>query len=424
MPNEGMHTRQMQDQLNMKVISKHGIKITVFLVVLLLITMMVVVILQVVGIVVHLHLVSTMCPNCNNTSIPISSTTGEQSSCDNKALIAQMTQLMIEHVTHDQNHTELLQEVHEVMQGSAQKLTNIVHTLLSLQMVNLVTQGSVDDILISVVELLISQNGSLLFASSSPISCKDIKQKIPRSPSGYYTLNGILTYCHMESLCDTEGGWTRIGQLDMSDATMSCPSGFRLYESGGVRACGRPNGGPGCSSIEIPSNGIDFSQVCGRVVGYQYGSPDAVDTRFATNATRNDINSYYVDGVSITQGDPREHIWTLMAGVGVTFNDSGNCPCNTLPGNTQEVQSFVGTDYFCESGNPNNDWEPKLYSDDPLWDGEKCSLEGDCCLFSGSPWFHRIFNSSSSDYIEMRLCNDEGTVNEDVPISFYEIFVK
>ena len=101
--------------------------------------MMVVVILQVVGIVVHLHLVSTMCPSFS------------------------------------QNHTDLLQEVHEVMQGSAQKLTNIVHTLSSLQMVNLVTQGSVDDILISVVELLISQNGSLLFASSSPISCKDIK---------------------------------------------------------------------------------------------------------------------------------------------------------------------------------------------------------------------------------------------------------
>ena len=33
------------------------------------------------------------------------------------------------------------------------------------------------------------------------------------------------------------------------------------------------------------------------------------------NPNHNDINSYYVDGVSITRGSPRQHVWTLMAGV-------------------------------------------------------------------------------------------------------------
>ena len=29
----------------------------------------------------------------------------------------------------------------------------------------------------------------------------------------------------------------------------------------------------------------------------------------------NDINSYYVDGVSITRGSPCQRVWTLMAGL-------------------------------------------------------------------------------------------------------------
>ena len=64
-------------------------------------------------------------------------------------------------------------------------------------------------------------------------------------------------------LCGTEGGWTRLAYLDMSDSTVNCPTGFRLYQSEGVRACGRPisNGGS-CSSVQYPSNnGISYSQV-------------------------------------------------------------------------------------------------------------------------------------------------------------------
>ena len=51
--------------------------------------------------------------------------------------------------------------------------------------------------------------------------------------------------------------------------------------------------------------------MCGRVVGYQFGSTDAVDTGFGSN--HNNLNADYVDGVSITCGSPRQHVWTLMA---------------------------------------------------------------------------------------------------------------
>ena len=51
-------------------------------------------------------------------------------------------------------------------------------------------------------------------------------------------------------------------------------------------------------------------------------------------------------------------------------NEISSCPCSQ--GTTQSVQSFISNDYFCESGNPNNKFELKLYTQDPLWDGKGC----------------------------------------------------
>ena len=97
----------------------------------------------------------------------------------------------------------------------------------------------VDDILLIAQELLVLHNES----TALPTSCKDLQEQQPNSPSGYYKLANVAgsysTYCNMGRLCGSGGGWTRLAYLDMSDATQNCPSGFRLYQSGGVRACGR-----------------------------------------------------------------------------------------------------------------------------------------------------------------------------------------
>ncbi len=50
----------------------------------------------------------------------------------------------------------------------------------------------------------------------------------------------------------------------MTDSTVDCPPGFKLYEVNGVRACGRPDTKGSCVSIKFPSNGISYSEVCGR----------------------------------------------------------------------------------------------------------------------------------------------------------------
>ena len=52
------------------------------------------------------------------------------------------------------------------------------------------------------------------------------------------------------------------------------------------------------------------------------------------------------------------------------------------------------------------------------------SLEGACCAAPGLPWFHKTLDNTTTDYIELRVCGDEGTENEDTPIAFYEIYIK
>ena len=62
---------------------------------------------------------------------------------------------------------------------------------------------------------------------------------------------------------------------------------------------------------------------------------------------------------------------------------------------------------------------------DPLWDGEGCgSLETICCQAAGLPWFHKWLSAPNSDNIEMRICSNEGVTNEDIPVGYYDIYVK
>uniref|UniRef100_A0A1X7UDA3 Uncharacterized protein n=1 Tax=Amphimedon queenslandica TaxID=400682 RepID=A0A1X7UDA3_AMPQE len=319
------------------------------------------------------------------------------------------------------NFTELDEQILQTTRDSAQRLINIVNTLSNLQDTSTSTAGVADDILLIAQELLVLHNES----TALPTSCKELKSQYPNSSSGYYVLastNGSTTYtayCNMGPLCNSTEGWTRLAYLDMSDATQNCPCGFRLHQSGGVRACGRPNQGAGCTaSVQFPSNGISYSQICGRVTGYQIGGPDAIHSQ-VTN-----VNLTYLDGVSITRGSSRQHIWSLMAAPWENHNGAYSCPCST--GSTRQVPSFMGSHYFCESGNPNSNVVVALYTADPLWDGQGCgSKEGPCCAAPGIPWFHRDYGAAgaSSDYIELRVCSNEGIDNEDTPVSFIEIYV-
>ena len=142
------------------------------------------------------------------------------------------------------------------------------------------------------------------------------------------------------------GLWKMVDNLDMSDPLQQCPSGWREYPNNGsvsVRSCGRPeNSNSGCNSIFIKTENFMYSQVCGRIIGYQVDTPDAFNPKGSYQVPRN-ISSPYVDGISLTHGsNPRKHIWTFAAGSN-EYGDQFGCPCGnqssdpTNPGRYIEV---------------------------------------------------------------------------------------
>ena len=143
----------------------------------------------------------------------------------------------------------------------------------------------------------------------------------------------------MDTLCGSSGGWRRLAYLYMSDAAQSCPSGFRLFYSGSVRACGRPGASASCVSVRFQPNGISYSQICGRVTGYQYSSTNAFDRSLGSD--HDNLTSYYVDGVSITCGSALQQVWTFAAGVTENSLSNPSYICLCIKGSIKSVPSFV-----------------------------------------------------------------------------------
>ena len=222
-----------------------------------------------------------------------------------------------------------------------------------------------------------------------------------------------------KDICDSQGGWTRVAMINMTDTEQTCPYGFRLYNSNGVRACGRFFGAHGCLSSIFPFNQLTYSQVCGKVLGYQYGSTYGTGTRRSDS----DINSAYIDGISLTHGYPRRHIWSYISGY--QENHDTYCPCGSTEGTVIRASLFVGNDYYCESGNPYNNAQQTLYTEDILWDGSRCgSKEQSCCTRPGMPWFYKPLLYTTSDPIELRVCGSEDTNSQDVPFFCIELYIK
>ena len=220
--------------------------------------------------------------------------------------------------------------------------------------------------------------------------------------------------------CDEEGGWTRVAYLNMTEPCTTCPSGLTQTQYININhdVCGRPTpSSAGCDSTFFSTYSINYTRICGQVRGYQFASPDAFFSGI------NDIDSYYVDGVSITYGsNPRQHIWTYTGGLTEVRLNSHGCPCSS--DSSASPPSFVGNDYYCESGTF-NDWSPILYADDPLWDGQNCNgPESTCCTNPNMPWFLKTLDETTTDNIELRVCTDQSLPDEDTPLDIIEMYVK
>ena len=291
------------------------------------------------------------------------------------------------------------------------------------------------------------------------VSCADIYDKNPtsRGKSAYYILKTdhlFFAYCDMELDCGgSKGGWMRIADIKKGD---TCPHGWRKYQH--LPYC---TGGSlsGCYSVNFTTNSTSYDRVCGKVVGYQKGIMDAfypsaymrkkLDQSISQLQSSNtekiegisltsegiggyrpitasqSLDGVYVDGISITSGDPRKHVWTYAIGASddhKPYNGKYNCPCAKYPG--PDPPPFVGPHYYCESGNTGKGEHTELYTNDTLWDGKCCLPDNSCCRDVGMPWFFRQFPTNTTGNIEVRLCQDELLANEAVVVEEIQLYVQ
>ena len=264
---------------------------------------------------------------------------------------------------------------------------------------------------------VVSGDGSDTCPSQSSIGAQLNATKAQIRQAITNTVNPILDGKYFSPGSCNGTGWTRVALLNMTDPDEVCPSSLSMLTSP-VRGCGRQSASAGCNAVLfniVPVQG--YSEVCGQILAYQRGSPDAFYSFITGSQTT--IDSVYVDGVSLTHGPAgsRQHIWTFAA---APFEQLSNlrhlCPCITSSWPYQ-LPAFIGSNYFCETGYPS-------VADDPLWDGKGCSSNSMCCQFNDPPWFQTELPQATRDDVELRLCLDQADPDEDVIISLIEIYVK
>ena len=264
-------------------------------------------------------------------------------------------------------------------------------------------------------------------------SCADIYQtnRAARGVSHDYWVNtttGIhQVYCDMELECGGyKGGWMRIADLDTSRGDgcglgewrrITTPDNNPLYPS--IPVCRAQLSDAGCYSTNYSISGVKYSKICGKARGYHRGTPEALNGVVGTH----NIDGPYVDGISITLGQPRKHVWTYAMG----YSDNGdfpsfNCPCASTPG--VNAATFVQNNYYCESASENAS-RGNYYTNEPLWDGDGCTgANNTCCTNVGLPWFYRQFPIAQEEDIEVRMCYDEPYANEGAFLDQLQLFVQ
>jgi hypothetical protein len=234
-------------------------------------------------------------------------------------------------------------------------------------------------------------NPVMIGVRSAPGSCPSdgILQSARRNTSA--AIQQVLSDITTTPACGGPG-WRLAVSLDMSDQSQQCPPPW-IESSTPERSCFKGSGDSGgCVGVSFPVAGSAYNHVCGYLTALSERTVDGFHTGL------DDINGAYIDGVSVTRGRPREHIWTFAT----QFGD--DCPCS----GGVNPPMFVEDNYFC-SGQPNQ----ALYSMD-------CPA---CCSFATPPPFSATLETQNLEDIEVRICTDQEAGNEAVYISYLELFV-
>lgn len=214
-------------------------------------------------------------------------------------------------------------------------------------------------------------------------------------------------------------GWIKLVNQSYGDSETMCPEPWVKETENNVTFCRTFDDSPGCHSVYFGNNNTRFSQVCGRVRGYQRGPTVAFLNE------EHGINNAYLDGVSITHGAPdREHIWSFAAGAGIALEQRRwMCPCinNTQRDVINTTHGFINENYFCNAATE-PEAEVRTFYPEPLWDGAEC-LERDGCCSRGS-YFVTTLSESACDRLEVRICRSIEAIKVDIVVDLIELYVK
>ena len=186
--------------------------------------------------------------------------------------------------------------------------------------------------------------------------------------------------------------------------------------------CRTGNDASGCHSAIFTTYNVTFNKICGQVKGYQKGN--SFFSFWSTKYDTKSINDHYLDGLSITLGNPRKHVWTYAIGISDDGNyPDWNCPCAAIPG--PGPPAFVGDHYYCESGNTGTFNINDYHTSDILWDGNGCHhANNNCCTNPDMPWFFRQFSLSIQDYLEARICYRNQFSDFDTLMESIELYIQ
>ena len=94
-------------------------------------------------------------------------------------------------------------------------------------------------------------------------------------------------------------GVMRVGYLNVTNTTNSCPAPLTLYNASGKKLCGPTNTDrTKCDSFTVYTYHIPYNFVCGRAVGYGYYQNGAF--YYSTITGYKTIDDAYLSGLSIT----------------------------------------------------------------------------------------------------------------------------
>ncbi len=164
--------------------------------------------------------------------------------------------------------------------------------------------------------------------------------------------------------------------------------------------------------------------MCGKIIAYQQGSPDAFHSTVIYNVG---LEGAYIDGISLTHGAPgsRSHIWSFVAAVNNFDLAFVVCSCTNSNPWPYTLPSFIGNKYFCDTGDHDAGFVNGMYyPDDPRFVGQGCGPDSTCCQFNSPPWFCTELPQPTSDDLEIRICGNGPISGEYVVISMIDVYIR